>query len=385
MTLCNVHVSSKRALVAVDTLQYSSDGKPLYRWSTGAPREGAKIHPVPHANFVLTGRGASALFSYLSAQFESATNLDETIKRMPDLLRRASSTLRTIIGPGRGTYPRDEVHLVGWSNERGHMVAATWHSDCGFATVDDPMIMGSEIEGRSGYRLAPSLPHTPGAHVALPNSVKTMREYARQQVEFYRADQTSVSYGGRIVVADMTEHGMTLTTAGELGVADCGPGHPFVWSEEQENSVFNIASAIATMAQVASAASGSVTVTTNSFVETDATTLTWTNDAGFAVPVQIEHTANITSVGQTGTANGFGYVKAYWSVSGGGGSSGVVFGPLTSVGAAEANYSTVDQVSVGDGLTITVRCAIGAQEFAGVGNVVTNYANVVSRVTAVVR
>ncbi len=314
---------------------------------------------------------------------ESATTLDETIGVMPELLRRASSSLPELGISSRGKYPLDSVHLVGWSEQHGHMVAANWQSDCGFATVDAASTIGNAAEGRSGYLLAPDLPHEPGSTRApLPATPEGMREYVRLQIESARADKTSIPYGGRIVLADLAQHEMTLTTAGNLGIPNSGPETHYVWSQAQQDCAFNIGTAVATVAQAATAASGTVTVTTNIYVETDATTLTWTNENIFAVPLQIEHTANITSVTKTGTANGFGYVKSYWSISGGGGSSGVVFGPLTPVGAAEANYSTVDQVIVGAGLTITVRCAIGAQEFIGTGNVVTSFANVYSRLTA---
>jgi hypothetical protein len=460
MTMLSVFLEPQRARVVVDSLTHDGHRRVLKRHD-GTPLTATKMIALPDICALLAVSGRLALLPELHSRIMSVwpRDFDDLVQHMPAILEHVSRTISTV----RDTpYRGDVVHLVGWSNQAGRMVLATWSTSDGFLSVGAERI----DDGPLTATLQPAIEPVP----PFPQTDAEILSFAREQID--HAEEKY--FGGPLFVAEVTRDKIDIRRVGDLGVpvgpsaevaqvahatvvqrmnaawtatTDPGildgsggievryglatqdeklwtsvlcpgnatqaylPGVQFdkiymvkvrgfnnlatgKWSTAVLHKVGGVSIAVdtaglvpnaATVAQSATAASGTVTVTTNSFVEADATTLTWLNNTAGAVLVQIEHSGNLTSVTKTGTANGFGYMKSYWSVSGGGGSSGVVFGPLTAVGAAEANYNTVDQVSVSAGLTITVRCAVGAQEFIGTGNVVTNYSNVFTRVTAIKR
>jgi len=230
VTLINLALKPDRALIATDTLAYLWDASVQYR-PDGTPVEVEKLHVFASANFVLMLRGVSTLSRYLDnelrREMRKVESIDDAIREMPDLLRRAAATLQ-LTGPHRGAYCLDELYVLGFSKHRGGMLLARWSSETGFAGVIPAARVAQLSAGQSQYAIDPYVSMGDVGPAGMPDDLPRMQAFTRRQLERCRAEDPRAPYGGRLIVAELSESGITLTQAGDLGL----PAQP----EDQSNA-----------------------------------------------------------------------------------------------------------------------------------------------------
>ena len=122
-------------------------------------------------------------------------------------------------------------------------------------------------------------------------------------------------------------------------------------------------------------------VTSTSGTQTTAVnTINWTNNAAYTINVQIDHSV-IGNLSTSGGGTGSARFEFGWSLSGGGGAAADAAPDLTT---AEQAYSSVQQVSVLSGATLTVTLTAKATHTGGT-SVTNNYRLANSRITAIKR
>lgn len=211
MSLLNAHVTRDRALVAVDT--ETSLGMRANAAAGLTRFQSAKMFPLVHANVLLAGRGENAflmpvLFKLTTMQTSSFDALAWALEKF--LLRQAvdeaHASVRAAGGPEGFDIGTQEVCIFGWSDSLDSMAGKAFFRD-----ANDPAWYPLEVT--TGWA-------TPwwddwGDEPEMPTD-EALLEAARRQAGRTWSEAPDVPLGGRLIVADLTRHGMIIRPAGEL-------------------------------------------------------------------------------------------------------------------------------------------------------------------------
>lgn len=200
MSLLNVWVSSELALVAVDT-QAEIGG--------GACLDVSKLIAFPAQKLVLACRGDLLLFNALLAFVHgSGAEIDALAGSLPVMADHTVTQMTQSMAAPIGGYRFHEAEfaLVGWSEERRRVA--------GVAVVRMPgesRFTASEIDP---WRIGPnagwsSLP-------AMPDCAENMEAIAREQVRYMRTHHPAAPMGGRLLLAEISSDGVTLSQLASL-------------------------------------------------------------------------------------------------------------------------------------------------------------------------
>jgi hypothetical protein len=203
LSILNVYVQDKYALVGVDTHMNDAHGAPLC--------EVSKMIPLVHLNAVIACRGdiqfflgafGVALLSYIQNVF----SFDQLFESMNELLGALYRQQVTMFSKG-GWSPADveklaseSVLLVGWSESRRRFVAREFRQD----TASE----GFYVQEINPQHIAPwdeeidRLPY--------PKSEEHMERLATAQVQLLRTKAPGTSAGGRLMIARLEHGGMSI-------------------------------------------------------------------------------------------------------------------------------------------------------------------------------
>ncbi len=201
MSLLNVIIGDRVGWVAFDT-----DGATL---RSGAAYSWSKAIPLVHANTIFACRGERVFLGhiFIAAYIsEGLDSFDDLELAFPRLLSEASAKYvinskhagADISGLGL------DVRMVGWSAKRGNAAQLT---------ADRPPGATEFVVAESACTVAPSLDEDP---IDL-STVERMTDYARRQVAQFRKSDPGLPIGGTLMLADLTEHGMSIRKIAELG------------------------------------------------------------------------------------------------------------------------------------------------------------------------
>jgi hypothetical protein len=261
---------------------------------------------------------------------------------------------------------------MGWSPSRGRVIGAQFSSSNDFkAEVHDS-------EGATmRWRIDPRISMT---GLWPKQDAHGMMMVAQRQLDEWRAKDPAVPLGGRLVMTELTEHGIEMSIVGDLGLParrDSEPKRMVTDAAciEAQQLVANAATEV----DFATAAAG--TVTSSSGTQTsDLTTKTWGNTLGYDVVVQIDHSV-IGNVSFSGGGTGSARFEFYWDISSGGAAAADASPDLST---SEQSYSSVQQVTVPTGRTLTVKL-VGKATRTGGSSVTNNYRLANTRITAIKR
>lgn len=199
MSLVDVWLQPERVVVAVDTRSQVM--------RTGEFFDASKLLPVPHANTVLTGRGHDVYLTVsLSLVVQSARGTDfEAVEAvMPEVLVHAARFMSSNIksfGPGAAALEQQEILIAGWSTKQGRGRAVMYKQesfDAGF--VASEIAEGWASPWTDAWGAAPSI-----------ESLDDLEAMAKDQVRRMRKVDPLAAIGGRLLLADITAAGMSIT------------------------------------------------------------------------------------------------------------------------------------------------------------------------------
>lgn len=209
MTIVAITATRDRLLVASDTLLYTWGGDVLYT-PAGRHLEETKVRALAHAHAVLLVRGSSDLGDYIHAQARRFHDVESAAEVLPELLREAAQRI-DLGGTYKGRSRGHEVFLGGWSRRRGCCAVVTAASRSGFV----PRVDYSDREGQTGSWFDP---YCREPFDLTPRDPAGMLGFVRLQLARKRASEPDVPYGGRLIVAELTEHATTLRDMGDIGL-----------------------------------------------------------------------------------------------------------------------------------------------------------------------
>lgn len=206
MTLVNIHLEPRRALVACDTAIGNSKGQLI----DGAA---SKLWVIPSGRLVVTGRGGllftACVATYLAGAAEPLIGLsfDTAPRFLPEAVRNAWAAERTAY-PVSAADAGDALHtlyLCGWSDKRQSMAAACVG------------LRNGSIESMTLARtiVAPSFQAEADATPPMATDAEMM-DVARRQVFSRNGDE---GIGGSLHVAELTMNDGRFCAA----VRDLGP------------------------------------------------------------------------------------------------------------------------------------------------------------------
>ncbi len=214
MSLCNVWMSRDRALVAVDTAVRRPGGPMLER---------SKILPIPHASTILATRGfVDFLGIFHGASIDALDDFDAlNDQALPNLNRTREFVMQAVApvaakkGIGPAAFSEIEIVMVGGSRRQQAMVGNTYQCIAPATTfIRLPIETGrGRIHGNYDGM-------GPVSKVA---SAEAMEALARRQVAYVREHDPSTTVGGRLLLAELTRHSMSITTRCDLEAAPRQP------------------------------------------------------------------------------------------------------------------------------------------------------------------
>lgn len=202
MSILNCWVSDRRALLAVDTHVQKNAGPQVHA---------SKLLVLPHANLAAAMRGDLIFFSGLfdALHLGDIADFDAAAAAMPGLLDSAFAAYELLRLPLGLPWAGSEIALVGWSARAGQMQGVRYESW--------PALPAWQITPVEPWSLSPnaSWPELPNT----PDTATKMMSLARDQVAFIRSHFNGAVIGGRLLVADLTQHAVTIRTATDLEAA----------------------------------------------------------------------------------------------------------------------------------------------------------------------
>lgn len=193
MTIINVHLEQRRALVASNTQGYRPDGSHGYS---------SKIYALPHAQAVLTGRGQLALLFNVFADCNLVMgDFDATAARLGSSMVTRMAELRaeaTRDGVPKEVPLMSEVALIGWSVERGRMV-------CHYSHASDPgPVRAGDLHMMRTWEDSWGVP---------PEASTSDEMAALAKVQAYHAERTWPGKGwlGDLTLCEITPESITFT------------------------------------------------------------------------------------------------------------------------------------------------------------------------------
>lgn len=219
--MLNIAVTPERVIVATDSMvrQPARNAVPV------AYREATKLVALA-GGLVLAGRGTVAhmyrvydeMLRCAPGDFDTADLYASSI-----LMRSASELQEDMATAGLHATSGQEIALAGWSARRGRMVAVVYVQPSPGREFVREALDREPIEMRVGHNVWvgaawPTLPRTPEAMVELS------QHQHRELADLFPADPLT---GGRLLVADLTQHGVNLQQLGDLGIP-AGPPAPWI-------------------------------------------------------------------------------------------------------------------------------------------------------------
>jgi hypothetical protein len=213
MTAVNIWLSADRVLIGTDTMTMPMPNPQRLFWETG------KVAVLPHAGVVLAGRGLIHCMHVLHSLLLShpaVVDLDSLDATMPAILRdHFTPALEVMPEPLRSSawLHRQQFFIAGWSAAAGRMFA----------------VMYLRLEaGQEFQRMAIAEPGfiSPWEQdmllpVDAPSTVALQVNLLAHQAAYTAGEEFQV--GGRLVLADVTRGGITITTHDLPAVATAAP------------------------------------------------------------------------------------------------------------------------------------------------------------------
>lgn len=194
MSICNVWIGERSALVTVDTAVIDKSGRRFHA---------SKLMLLPHAMTALTVRGAVGFLSLAYAHLADACcDFDAMDAGMIELLNKLHAQLVA-------THPevmRDfmcEIAMVGPSMRNVNELAGVTYQCAPGATafvrlpIDRARIHGAPPE----WTTMPDI-----------SSAAAMEAVARMQVEYFQRTQPDAAIGGRLLCAELTRDSFAIQT-----------------------------------------------------------------------------------------------------------------------------------------------------------------------------
>jgi hypothetical protein len=212
MTMIQAVVAEARISVVADSIcciNYGERRSQIVRGDDGRETEECKLIALPHARCVLTSLGSLALRQRLQIMPKAIPDFDRGCQRLPQLLRDLHAALNLHLQPELMGHT---VLLFGWSAERGRMACANFSSDNSF----EAEVHGDPVNGGMVFWRNPDLPRE--KYQWSPMDTAELIAFAHATVEHYRGIDPTTPIGGKLILAELTEQGVTLSIAGDLGM-----------------------------------------------------------------------------------------------------------------------------------------------------------------------
>lgn len=193
MSLLNVHVNERRALVAVDTDGITPEGDHY---------DIAKMLPLYHAGVLFACRGDRRFLHDVFKLFYLAAapcGYDEIVSHMPIACADAIASWNA---EGGASTPY-QVVVVGWSSAEGRMRGRIYTGNTGDTAGFDCSELGARVIPWEFPQAAP-----------VPDSVDVIRELASAQAPWLRAK--GAAGGGRLLVAEVTRDSINVRDHGAI-------------------------------------------------------------------------------------------------------------------------------------------------------------------------
>ncbi|EHR71379.1 hypothetical protein BurJ1DRAFT_2550 [Burkholderiales bacterium JOSHI_001] len=210
--MLNIAVTPERVLIATDSMV----GPAAYRKKAGAIVERSKLVALA-GGVVLAGRGTlSHMHRVYQMLLRSPTDFDDAVTQLPSVLyltgRHLESNARAV---GLSAPAGQEIAVAGWSRWRKRMAAVVFEQVSrrdGYRQLN----FGSEpTEGRVGHNVW----HAEPGGIPFPRTLDDMVTLSlHQHRTVTERFPSSPEIGGRLLVAEVTRHGVTLQERADLGI-----------------------------------------------------------------------------------------------------------------------------------------------------------------------
>jgi hypothetical protein len=204
MTILNAWVSPERVIVAMDT---AGDG------SCGPNRESgevSKMIPLVHASCIFAGRGSTDFMRWAFEAFHTQprSDFDSIAVGIPSALAIARAQMIEMIERhGISDYPLAQSFFVfGWSHHRQRMAGVHWKIDAD---------RNSKYSNIGDSYIAPWTSELGEAPLMVPSDDELLA-MARRQAAHFQLLYPGAGFGGRLVVAEITQGSMLIRDLGSL-------------------------------------------------------------------------------------------------------------------------------------------------------------------------
>lgn len=217
MTILNIALQEHAACVAVDTLLYDRAGY-VQHAPDGRPCEVTKAVPLVHAGCILAVTGHAALLHNLFERSTWLADFDTAAVRLPEMLANVHHVVPGLATREHDPFPEDRVYVVGFSRKLGRMAWVCCHSRDGFKSIS------TEVKATPFLTtLGPDLPPDLVIDGPFPSDAASMLLVARAQVHHQRQVRGAAApVGGKLMVYELSRHGVKASTAGDLGLPPTG-------------------------------------------------------------------------------------------------------------------------------------------------------------------
>ncbi|MBL0918170.1 MAG: hypothetical protein IBJ14_05675 [Hydrogenophaga sp.] len=195
MTILNIHLEQRRAIVASNTQGARPDG---------TQGNGSKIFALPHASAVVAGRGQLGIsFAAYAECHALMADLDGLIDRIAEIAKRQMGRYReAMANSGVSFDPETEIVLVGWSPKRKEMVAHRCHVNAEGA-ITEHAVGGYFAPWEAQWGAAPSIDAT---SASLTSAAKVQAEHAERVYP-------GMGWLGDLMLCEITPESITFTSA----------------------------------------------------------------------------------------------------------------------------------------------------------------------------
>ncbi|WP_137730806.1 hypothetical protein [Pseudaquabacterium pictum] len=199
MSLLIAHLQPDRALVAVDTACRFIDGS--YGHTT-------KLYSVPHIGAVIAARGAAG---FLVSMVIGAVGVAQSFEQAREGVERGFAELLAMfqrMASEQGSAAqmvidgRQELLLVGWSQNLGRMAAATFCKAAG-----ESLLVVDDLDAGDCIFAPGDMPDW----MPDPDTADHAISAARYQVENWQGAAAGDPVGGDLIVAQMARNSITIT------------------------------------------------------------------------------------------------------------------------------------------------------------------------------
>lgn len=199
MTIINIHLEQRRALVAANT-------QGVFPGVEGRALNASKVFAIPHANAVVAGRGPLALVFNIFAACHGLPDLDAVFRDLEPIAHARSALFREEVKRlGAAVSADAEVYLVGWSAYCQRMVCSLCrvHAD-GRVEVEELGNVWAPWEASWGEK---------PADLATDEAMARAARLQRSHVEPLHPGQ---GWGGGLTIAEITPESITFRSVREF-------------------------------------------------------------------------------------------------------------------------------------------------------------------------